>query len=62
MKDGIYELKGTERMEQLSAPVDCGEARITRYFDERNVMVRQDVEIIVDPEKLPKMGGVAGEV
>lgn len=40
--------------------VNCGKAKITRTFDDENVLVRQDVEIIVDPDKVPSLRGIAG--
>ncbi len=52
------------RTEETIQDVECGKAKTTRYFDEDNKLVRQDVEIIVDPDKVPGLRGIvnfAGE-
>jgi hypothetical protein len=36
--------------------VDCGVAEITEYLDSEGKVIRRDTNIIVDYEKLPKMG------
>jgi hypothetical protein len=36
--------------------VECGTAVITEYIDADGKVVRRDTNIIVDPEKLPKLG------
>jgi len=44
------------RKEISTEEVDCGKSITTRYFDADGNLVRQDIEIVVDPEKLPKLG------
>lgn len=46
----------TLRKEITKQEVDCGQSIITKYFDSENKLVRQDCEIVVDPDKLPKLG------
>jgi hypothetical protein len=43
------------RIEVTEKEVGCGKAIITEYIDFEQV-VRRDTEIIVDPDKLPKIG------
>jgi hypothetical protein len=39
--------------------VECGKSKITKKFDDAGVLIRQDVEIIVDPDKVPGLRGLA---
>ena len=49
------------RREVVENPIPCGTRRVTSYFDESGKVVRQDVEIIVDPELIPKLIAEQGE-
>ena len=44
------------RKQVTESEVECGKAIVTEYFDAANTVVRRDTEIVVDPEKLPKVG------
>lgn len=44
------------RKEVTTSEVECGKSIVTKYFDADGKLVRQDTEIVVDPEKLPKLG------
>jgi hypothetical protein len=38
--------------------VECGKSKTTKKFDDAGVLIRQDVEIIVDPDKVPGLRGL----
>lgn len=48
------------RTEVTDEPVPCGTCRTTRYFDAAGTVIRQDIEILVDPDKVPGLSGIVG--
>lgn len=46
----------------IEEPVPCGTCRTTQYFAADGELVRQDVEIAVDPKLIPGMLGEVGEL
>jgi hypothetical protein len=46
------------RKQETSEPVPCGTCITTTFFASDGEMVRQDIKVVVDPDKVPGLAGL----